>query len=116
MNREIKFRGWLPTVKKMFYPNIIPNPTTSEYMYGDENTGYYMLGVGIKDINSKDVYEGDIIKVSGIIGKILWVQEHCSFMLLGVNPVKYYRLRQSETQRVEVIGNIYQNRDILEGK
>ena len=113
MNREVSFRLWIPSCKRMFYPNIIPNPTTSESPNED---GFYMMGVGIEDVNGKKVWESDIIRVAGVVGEIVWVQDHCAFMLWTHNPSKYYRLKRSVDMRVEIIGNKYQHGILMEAK
>ena len=111
MTREIEHRLWIPSRKRMYFPNIIPNPTTSESSNED---GYYMLWTGILDVNGKKVFENDIIRVGGIVGEIVWVQEHCAFMLWTPSPSKYYRLKKSLDMRVEVIGNKWENGILME--
>ena len=90
-----------------------------------------MQYTGLKDKNGKEIYEGDILLCTGKKGYwperetvykksvIEWWQSHCN---LG------YRLRDGRgktlmvkpsslrTMQVEVIGNIYENPELLEGE
>lgn len=67
--------------------------------------------IGLKDINGVEIYEGDIVKSLG-------VSDYC----FGVRPVEY--INSSFTVKgygllerlVEVIGNIYENPELLESK
>jgi len=66
---------------------------------------------GLKDKNGVEIYEGDIVKSLG-------VSDYC----FGVRPVEY--INSSFTVKgygllermVEVIGNIYENPELLESK
>ncbi|WP_282804560.1 YopX family protein [Clostridium tetani] len=125
MNREIKFRGY--AVEEMINSQWIEdafgvedieytNGKISTYLltpYGDyevikKSVGQY---TGLKDKTGKEIYEGDIIKYQrkGISELLVveWCKDYASFMF-GHIKVEF-ALRYGE-----VIGNIYENLELLE--
>jgi uncharacterized phage protein (TIGR01671 family) len=71
-----------------------------------------MQYTGLKDKNGVEIYEGDIVK--GTIFGIAFVKyEHNSFVLW--NKGSYSRdYRNYVHENIEVIGNIYENYELLE--
>ena len=134
MNREIKFRGkdrenWhygdlvqeIRHNDNKLFDGTMTHIRNFEYKNGDyigdsfpvnsETIGQF---TGLHDKNGKEIYEGDIVrKFNGIIGKVIY--EHSEFIIDVTNNEKldYGRLDLIENF-VEVIGNIYDNPDLLE--
>ncbi|HIT92538.1 MAG TPA: hypothetical protein IAD11_06400 [Candidatus Stercorousia faecigallinarum] len=83
---------------------------------------------GLKDKTGKLIFEGDILRVTGSrdtsgYGVVEYLQCGCKFIVTGYldNPSGYYPRKKGELCRdleewlcTEVIGNIYQNPELLE--
>ena len=120
--REIKFRAW--DGSSMEYDIAVGRHTKSTCDYNscvvlddgavwlyEEPPVAVMQHTGLKDKNDVEIYEGDVVSD----GMVNWVVEYCSYrhtwtvklgkrveMLAALNP-----------EDMEVIGNIYENEDLL---
>ncbi len=122
--REIKFRAWDRTNKEMYlfrFAHCDGNGLFSAYE--DYPTLDYsgidiMQFTGLKDKNGKDIYEGDIINVCGIYCKV--VCNEGAFYYEDLLRVWVKAIHQctggTNPKACEVIGNIYENPDLLEEK
>ncbi len=128
--REIEFRGksiMEGTEGRWLYSFGIKYGDDIELLYCDEETSdtwYYVdretIGqyTGMKDINRTKIYEGDIVAEEGhyvnsdrlVYQKIQW-KENYACWLRG----EYQRLtpKNIERYKITVIGNIYDNPDLL---
>ena len=124
--REIKFRG-IPTYGKDFvYGSLIININEAgrkEYLIKKhigiieiipETLGQY---TGLKDKNGVEIYEGDIVRTTSneLTGK--WKHKIYKIEFKEINCVagaKYMGFDfQFNVDEVEIIGNIYENKELL---
>lgn len=135
--RDIKFRGYSKELEKWIYGFSISdfNNLGEKTIYildisdfnqdcinwrcqlievGNGSIGQY---TGLHDKNGKEIYEGDILKFSDVDTAIVeWNNEYSSFI---VKPIQDYYFdseilgHATEYSEVEVIGNICENKELL---
>ena len=120
--REIKFRAWHPALKKMFYDCRVGSEDwldRSTHFGGDHDT--LMQYTGLKDKNGVEIYEGDILapmsndyqpKYEGN-----WVVIFTEGAFFGESSNEYVETwlpYWKPDDEIEVIGNIYENKELLE--
>lgn len=121
--REIKFRAWekgkgmSPVAIDLM--GIVVQGQLSEKEKLDVKEllreVFWMQYTGLKDKNGKEIYEGDIVKLKG------WqptnyevVFNRGGFCLKWGDDSNFYNdIKYAEDERGEVIGNIYQNKDLI---
>ncbi len=118
--RTIKFRAW-----DKEYKEILPMDLFKEEWLDMDDYWETMQFIGLPDINGKDIYEGDILKIRDVsfgyeyIGVINYDNDSYSY-LIGIidggetmpkckHGVSFLKMHHS----FEVIGNIYENKDYL---
>ena len=128
-----KFRAWLKKEQKM--DNEIDHISWLEdelYCIGDGIT-YMVLAedlvlmqsTGLKDKNGKEIFEGDILEVTdkhNWLEVVSYSQEKAMFVTEEINrefkvpESPLYDLLDSTFLKFKVIGNIYENPELLEVK
>lgn len=120
--RELKFRAWYKTEKKMIYN--IQNEFEERVELGMDCFSDYLNNdnfivnqfTGRTDKEGKEIYEDDILLIIGQgYFRVTWDRDNCKFYLL---PLEDYLdempLDRSWEIDYEVEGNIYEDKDLLE--
>lgn len=106
--REIKFRAW-DTLN-----GVMEQMHAIEYLARTETRNQkrfiLMQFTGLLDKNGKEVFEGDILQYGPWKEQIVW---HGSFWGLKWRNLSPYPLYLMEATQWEIIGNIYENPDLL---
>ena len=132
--REIKFRAWLKEDKKMENVKTMDfTDKTIRCLKKNEFINAYLLRrvsfddvelmqyTGLRDKNGKEIYEGDIIKYKvpydkriKHISPVKFLETEASFGIKDryENEIPLYTA--SSNNYFEVIGNIYENKNLLE--
>lgn len=133
--REIKFRGYDTEFKKITYfddeeydyrPPLsfrLDQVFKKDSNYNDYEDFEYkditdklviMQYTGLKDKNGKEIYEGDIVKIKDELCIVEY--NYNSFGLKVIDKTKPYNWVEFIVCKCEVIGNIYENKNLLEEK
>ena len=141
MEDRFKFRAWnkmTKTMKEVSQLNFseeqvgnCPNDSgkCTVHLYWQPSM-IVMQCTGLRDKNGKLIYEGDILRVIGNrntsgYGVVEYLQAGCQFFVNGYlnNPSPYHPRKKGEFYQqlqewlcTEVIGNIYENPELLKEK
>lgn len=113
--REIKFRAWDRDFKKW---------SDVAQTYAIKNINYYTdyewsQYTGLKDKDGVEIYEGDVLAVSNKSyeskGEVFW-SNHTAKWLIIFQDTSAFELGTWGTNLYQIIGNIYENPELLEGE
>ena len=107
MNKEIKFRKWaMHTDGKMGMVDwtIIQGGSVHNLLSCDEGEAL-MQFTGLKDVDNKDIYEGDIVTHNSLDPVQVF------FSCGGYEPFSF--ASDHNGRNYKVIGNIYENKDLI---
>ncbi|MEE0865539.1 MAG: YopX family protein [Clostridia bacterium] len=116
--REIKFRLWNDYDKKMLNWSYLLERNLANIFTLPSYKKWLMQYTGLKDKNGKEIYEGDIVRTH-YIGEIGVENDEVIFDrgCFCVNYSEDYHPLLNEVNHCsEVIGNIYENPELLEDK
>ena len=110
--RKFKFRVWDNVAKKMYYSEMeqYDDEIGFRFKHFMTDTPIYMQYTGIKDINGKEIYEGDIVEYTLTNVKRTSVVEFKNGEFFP-HPEEYWpddEYYGYEYKDFEVIGNIYE--------
>ena len=110
--REIKFRAWHINTDRMLNPltdtgllfqTILQAPSYIVMQY-----------IGLKDKNGKEIYEGDIIAVDNENDVITVCKYETGCFILEDKCYGHWtRQLHNQPERLKIIGNIYENPELL---
>src|SRR5690606_4405141 len=117
--REIKFRAWYAN-QEMHY-GIAPIDNKYYIFFETQKRNAHDLQInraisimqytGLKDKNGKDIYEGDIVKHATDEGVYKVIFEDGGFYVKNLFEYDFQTINEYP---LEVIGNIYENPELLE--
>lgn len=119
MKDRLRFRCWKKIDNKMVEINWFNPILFDEDVAGDRAKNYVLMQcTGLKDKNGTPIYEGDIIKFKNFdnkyyIGTIKYTDEDALFCLSYINENSRQDWDYISKYRLEVIGNIYENKELL---
>jgi uncharacterized phage protein (TIGR01671 family) len=111
--QEIKFRFWdgKSMTKNYALEKLMVEVGNVRFDFGDEIMQY----TGLKDRNNKEIYEGDIMQVDyneKYKAEVYWGDEGL-WCLKWNKEGKDYNYRMFACEKLKVVGNIYENPDLL---
>ena len=116
MQDRFQFRVWKGKENRMVYDVTYLNPFLLDPKIDPENIhNKVMQCTGLKDKNGKLIYEGDILKLAEF-GKSVEVKHRALGFVLRREPSNTvgYDNDKYIPEDCEVIGNIYENKDLLD--
>ncbi|WP_148800506.1 YopX family protein [Campylobacter concisus] len=124
--REIRFRAWDKQEKKMVYDvehayDGYPIDTASSFGEMLDCPDFYdvMQYIGIRDVNSNRIYGKDIVRITTTqteetrIGEVKYYDDNACY-LVETTKEEYFTFMSEYIKSVEVIGNIYENKELLD--
>lgn len=121
--REQKFRVWDRIQEKMLKPQALSFDMQSSAPFAVsvpgrswEPIGKYILmqWTGFSDSNGIEVYEGDLVRISSIIYKVVWNKTLATFELLELGS--FSKCEISTVECSVIIGNEFQKSNLSQEK
>jgi uncharacterized phage protein (TIGR01671 family) len=112
--REIKFRAWDKEEKEFEIKTLLENGYCYDITF-DKQMDIQQF-TGLKDKNGKEIYEGDIVGWGKYNYCVYWDNENGEWATKDLANDKKGSLKKALEYNWEVIGNIYENPELLTNK
>lgn len=125
--REIKFRVWDKETKNIcevrnidFISEMVQIKYQANYGVRELENVILMQFTGLQDENGVDIYEGDILIYQHMfvdkksVSEVIWNEKYSGFASYVEDDERRYILEKELKNQFEVIGNIYENPELLE--
>ncbi len=112
--RDIKFRAWNATSREMLTPYFFVNDENFITQYGVSKPNEVMQFTGLKDKNSVEIYEGDVLSHSkqGLC-VVKYGNKHFDYAGFTLENTEGMINTLQNPHIYEVIGNIYENPELI---
>lgn len=124
--REIKFRAWNHVVSKMVYQPTLEEDGNTYMHFAYTKEGAFescqlMQYTGLKDVNGKEIYEGDILAERDILADgghpdklfVAEFDDRGCFIAKEIGPPDFALLDDYD---FVIVGNLYEHPELLEAK
>ena len=120
-NRPINFRMWHPQTNRFYYLYLDELIGIGDRVINIPEKSVLQQFTGLTDSNEKEIYEGDILKISygamgDVIGQVLFEADHGGYIFQwerkGPNQ-NYINLNCDVAFESVIIGNIIDNKELL---
>lgn len=115
-----KFRAWLKEEKRMTDVHEMTFIDGEVYLISDVTDFYtyeefkLIQSTGNKDKNGKEIFEGDVLQTyDGELSKVVWNKELACWEAEFLSEIADVKSNRSDC---EIVGNIYENPELLGGK
>ena len=131
--REIKFRVFYKPENMMIEWESLKH-MLDDYIepFAIRDDWKVMQSIGARDVNYKDIYEGDLVRFNHREGysevfEVVYLDEDnedkyptnplmCCYILFNRKTKNWMDLQWDDTEDMEVIGNIYEHSNLLESE
>lgn len=125
MSRETKFRAWLPGIRKMSYPMNLNELIRFDTDGGSTESFVWLQHTGLKDMKGNLIYEDDVLGLYGEFdeGRFMYAKSRVIFVdgcftiaddMNYTDPIPISQWLEDGGSAVEVLGNIYENAELLQ--
>ena len=116
--KGIDFENETVVLKKFYWEDGFP--VEEEVFEVEIGNAILMQSTGLKDNNGKEIFEGDILDYKGRKALVRWHGSYASFIYRFVDELQKRKTEWKPLylayMKCEIIGNIYENPELLEDK